>query len=115
MSYQLIKSDAVACPVRKPETGINKKSEQTTPQKINRQQLVNKLNYINFQDETILIKFVHKKFRHALTYPAKPQPSMGEDVLCTWMDASKLKTRLRAYEFESILLKDRQGDLELRL
>ena len=115
MSYQLIKSDAVACPVRKPETGSNKKSEQTTPQKINRQQLVNKLNYINFQDETILIKFVHKKFRHAFTYPAKPQPSMGEDVLCTWMDASKLKTRLRAYEFESILLKDRQEDLELRL
>ena len=115
MSYQLIKSDPVACPVSTPETGVNKNPEHTTPQKISRQQLVNKLNYINFQDETILINFIHKKFGHVFACPAKPQPSMGEDLLCTWMDASKLKNKLRTYEFESILLKDKQWDLELRL
>ena len=115
MSYQLIKSDSVACPVSTPETSINKKPEHTTPQKISRQQLVNKLNYINFQDETILINLIHKKFEHVFACPAKPQPSMGEDLLCTWVDASKLKTRLRTYEFKSILLKDKQWDLELSL
>ena len=115
MSYQLIKSDSVACPVNTPETSTDRKSEHATPQKISRQQLVNKLNFINFQDETILIKFIHKKFKHVFACPAKPQPSMGEDVLCTWVDASKLKTRLKTYAFESILLKDRQWDLELRL
>ena len=40
---------------------------------------------------------------------------MGEDLLCTWVNASTLKTRLKTYEFESILLKDKQWDLELRL
>ncbi len=114
MSYQLIKSGSVACPVSTPETSINKKPEHTPPQKISRQQLVNKLNFINFQDETILINFIHKKFKHVFACAAKPQPSMGEDLLCTWVDASKLKTRLRAYEFKSILLKDKQWNLELR-
>jgi len=115
MSYQLIKSDSVACPVSTPETGLDKKSGDKTPQKISRQQLVNKLNYINFQDETILINFIHKKFGHVFACPATPQPSMGEELLCTWVDASKLKTRLKTYEFESIVLKDRQWHLELRL
>ena len=115
MSYQLIKSDSVACPVSTPETGLDKKSGDKTPQKISRQQLVNKLNYINFQDETILINFIHKKFGHVFACPATPQPSMGEDLLCTWVDASKLKIRLKTYEFESIVLKDRRWDLELRL
>jgi len=40
---------------------------------------------------------------------------MGEDVICMWVDASKLRTRLKTYEFESILLKNNQWDLELRL
>jgi hypothetical protein len=115
MSYQLIKSDSAACPVSTPETGLDKKPGDATPQKISRQQLVNKLNYINFQDETILINFIHKKFGHAFACPATPQPSMGEEVLCTWVDASKLKTRLKTYEFESIVLKDRRWHLELRL
>ena len=115
MSYQLIKSDSVACPVNTPETSTDRKSEHATPQKISRQQLVNKLNFINFQDETILINFIHKKFKHVFACPAKPHPSMGEEVLCTWVDASKLKTRLKTYAFESILLKDRQWDLELHL
>jgi hypothetical protein len=115
MSYQLIKSDSVACPVNTPETSIHKKPEHMTPQKLSRQQLVNKLNYINFQDETILINFLHKKFEHVFACPAKPQPCLGEDLLCIWADTSKLKTRLRTYEFKSILLKDKQWRLELCL
>jgi hypothetical protein len=115
MSYQLIKSDSATCPVRTPETDPEKKSGPATPQKISRQQLVNKLNFINFQDETIQLNFKHKKFGHVFTCHAKPQPSMGEDVRCTWVDASKIKTRLKTYEFENILLKDRQWELELRL
>jgi hypothetical protein len=115
MSYQLIKSDSVDCPVSTPETDPNKIPEHTIPKKISRQQLVNKLNYVNFQDETILINFKHNKFGYVFSCPAKPQPSMGEEVLCTWVDSSKLKNKLKTYEFESILLKDRQWDLELRL
>ena len=115
MSYQLIKSDSVDCPVSTPETDPNKTPEHTIPKKISRQQLVNKLNFINFQDETILINFKHNKFGHVFSWPAKPQPSMGEEVLCTWVDAAKLKNKLKTYEFDSILLKDRQCDLKLRL
>ncbi len=92
-----------------------KNQNRKFPHKISRKQLVNKLNYINFQDQTILIKFIHKKFGHVFTCPAKPQPSMGEDLLCIWTDASRIKTRLKTYEFESILLKDKQWDLELGL
>jgi hypothetical protein len=110
MRYQLIKTDSTPCPVRTPEEGVIPPPEQAIPQKISRQQLVNKLNYLNFQDETILINFKHQKFGHVFSCPAKPQPSMGKDLLCTWVNASKLKTRLKTYEFESILLKDKQWD-----
>ena len=113
MSYQLIKTNNVTCPVAAPENSNNEKPEQL--QKISRQQLVNKLNYINFQDETILINFKHKKFGHVFSCLAKPQPSMGNELICTWLDASKVKTRLKTYEFESILLKDNQWNLELHL
>ena len=115
MSYQLIKSDSATCPVRTPETDPEKKSVSATPQKISRQQLVNKLNFINFQDETLLVNFKHKKFGQVFTCQAKPQPSMGEDVRCTWVDASKIKARLKTYEFENIMLKDRQWELEFHL
>jgi len=115
MSYQLIKSDSVDCPVSTSGTDPSKIPEHTIPKKISRRQLVNKLNFVNFQDETILINFKHSKFGHVFTCPAKPQPSMGEDVLCTWVDSSKLKNKLKTYELKSLLLKDRQSDLELHL
>jgi hypothetical protein len=115
MSYQLIKSDSTICPVKAPETDSKDKPAKKTDQKISRQQLVNKLNYLNFQDKTILINFKHKKFGHAFASQAKPRPCLGEEVICDWVDSSKIKSRLKTYDIESILLKDRQWNLELRL
>lgn len=115
MSYQLIKSDSTVCPVKVPESdGIIPKTEDSH-QKLSKQQLVNKLNYLNFQDETILIKFKHKKYGQEFTCPAKPQPCLGEEAICAWVDPSAIKAKLHTYEFDSISLKERQWNLEIRL
>ena len=115
MSYQLIKSDSTVCPVKVPEAdGVSQPTEESR-QKLSKEQLVNKLNYLNFQDETILINFKHKKYEQAYACPAKPQPCLGEEVVCTWADPSAIKSKLHTHEFESILIKERQWNLEIRL
>jgi len=115
MSYQLIKSDSTVCPVKVPETDGKSQAVEAPRQKISKKQLVNKLNYLNFQHESILINFKHKKYGQTFTCPATPQPCLGEEVICTWVDPSAIKAKLHTYAFESILLKERQSNLEIRL
>jgi len=115
MSYQLIKSDSTVCPVKVPEAdGIGQKAD-VPHQKLSKQQLVNKLNYLNFQDKSILVNFKHKKYGQEFNCPAKPQPCLGEDVVCSWADPSVVKSKLHTHVFESIILKERQWNLEIKL
>ena len=51
----------------KPETG----------KRISKTQLINKLNFINFQDGTVLINFSHLKYDKTITLRAAPQPCTG--------------------------------------
>ena len=94
MSYQLIKSDSTVCPVKVPQADGTSQAVEAPRQKLSKEQLVNKLNYLNFQDEPILINFKHKKYGQEYTCPAKPQPCLGEEVICTWVDPSAIKAKL---------------------
>lgn len=73
---------------------------------ISQHQLINKLNYINFLDKTILIAFKHKKFGRTLTLKAKPQPCSNEDLICVWIEHSKLHKILEYYTVTKILIPD---------
>ncbi len=115
MSYQLIKSDSTVCPIKAPGSDGTNQTAKDSRQKISKLRLVNKLNCLNFQNEAILINFKHKKYGQAYSCQAKPQPCLGDEVVCTWVDPSAIKTKLHTYEFESILLKERQWNLEIRL
>ena len=50
--------------------------------KVDKNQLINKLNYINFQDSTILINFKHPKYDKTVSVKATPQPCMEDLVDC---------------------------------
>ena len=73
--------------------------------KISRKLLINKLNFINFQDGSILIHFTHRKYNSTLSLPAKPQPCFGDKLECIWSEPADLRL-LHAFDITSFCLED---------
>ncbi len=71
---------------------------------IRKKYLINKLNYINFQDDVILVNFKHLKYNHTVSFPAKPQPCLGEELKCLWIETEKIGQRLSSYKFQEIIV-----------
>jgi len=89
-------------PEPSPKPPSEKKSE--TGQKISKAQLINKLNFINFQDACVLINFTHSKYDKTITLRAAPQPCSGDFVECLWLDADYTSQITRSYEFSNLLI-----------
>ncbi len=79
---------------QKPDIGI----------KVKKAQLINKLNYINFRDGTILINFEHLKYDKVITLKAIPNPCLGDLVDCLWSKGQNVAPVLQTYRFSSILI-----------
>lgn len=82
-------------------------SESEHPAKgkeIRKKYLVNRLNYINFQDGTVLVNFKHLQYGHTVSYRAKPQPCLGEDLTCLWTEPDKISQRLSSYKSQEIVV-----------
>lgn len=73
---------------------------------INRRQLVNKLNFINFQDETIVAHFIHIKYGSGVNLKVRPLPCDGERLNCTWVEIQALSEILKNYSFDYLLIPD---------
>jgi hypothetical protein len=71
---------------------------------IRKKYLINKLNYINFQDGTVLVNFKHFKYDHTVSYRAKPQPCLGEELECLWVETDKISQQLSSYKFQDIII-----------
>jgi hypothetical protein len=82
--------------------------QQETGKKISKAQLINKLNFINFQDGTVLINFSHLKYDKIITLKAAPQPCMGDLVDCLWSDAGYTSHITQSYEFSNLLIANGQ-------
>jgi hypothetical protein len=72
--------------------------------KVKKAQLINKLNYINFRDGTILINFKHLKYDKVVTLEAAPNPCVGDLVDCLWSEGQNVAPVLQTYRFSSILI-----------
>lgn len=71
--------------------------------KVRKNYLINRLNFINFQDETILLAFKHVKYDHRISLKAKPLPCVGDELECIWLDSEKEKyAHLTSYKFQEI-------------
>lgn len=73
---------------------------------INRRQLVNKLNFINFQDETVVAHFIHIKYGSSINLKVRPLPCDGERLNCTWVEIQALSEILKNYSFDYLLIPD---------
>jgi len=89
------------------------KEPQETGKKVGKTQLINKLNFINFQDGTILINFSHLKYEKIITLKATPQPCMGDFVDCLWAEATYTSHITQSYEFSNFLIANGQKLLKV--
>ena len=89
------------------ETGL----EDRKP--VGKNQLINKLNFINFQDSTLLINFKHRNYDKRLTLSARPQPCLGDTLNCVWEKSDEGLQVLDFYEFQNILIPDSQNLIQV--
>lgn len=80
---------------------------------VGKNQLVNKLNFINFQDSTLLINLKHRNYHTRLTLLARPHPCLGDTLDCFWEKSQEGLQVLDSYEFQNILIPDDQNLIQI--
>ena len=75
------------------------------PKSIPKRFLVNKLNFLNFQDRTILVNLIHKKYGSLLSIPAKPLPCAGERLDCVWRETAD-PWIINSHSFQNLFITD---------
>ena len=79
-------------------------ADRTEGKEIHKKHLVNKLNFINFQDGTVLVNFKHLEYGHTISRRAIPQPCLGDELTCIWAEAVKIGQLLTSYKFQEIII-----------
>ena len=93
-------------------TTKDKGREEVKP--VSKNQLINKLNFINFQDSTLLINLKHRNYHNPLTLLARPQPCLSDELDCSWVKSEKDLQALDFYEFQNILIPDGQNLISVK-
>ena len=73
---------------------------------VNQKALINKLNFINFQDGTVQFNFRHTRFETTLTLAARPLPCTNEYLTCTWLDPDLVARAQSSYTFHNLIIAD---------
>jgi hypothetical protein len=80
-----------------------KKSPAQIPGKqISLNQLINKLNHLNFQDLPISVVFKHTKYPLSLSISAFPMPCRNEKLKCQWVDPIDIEQIMGSYRFQCL-------------
>ena len=93
-------------------TIIEPASSAAAPRPVSRERLINKLNYLNFQNKIVLLAFEHARYGHTLRVEARPQPCQENRLRCTWVDPSAARAISRYYVFSALLIPDEQKLLQ---
>ena len=86
---------------------------QEIEKKVAQAQLINKLNFVNFQDGTILINLKHVQYDKEISLKATPQPCNSDLVECLWLDDKNISKIVQSYEFRNILIPNGQKLLKV--
>jgi hypothetical protein len=73
---------------------------------VSKSHLVNRLNYLNFQDQAVLVSLRHEVYDDAISLKARPLPCAGERLDLVWAEIPSLKQLLKTYRFEYLLIAD---------
>ncbi|MBW1822762.1 MAG: hypothetical protein JRI92_13655, partial [Deltaproteobacteria bacterium] len=81
-------------------------SNKEADKQLSKKYLVNKLNFTNFQDGTILINFKHKKYDLSISFHARPKPCSGNKLDCLWLEKEGIYEKLHPYTFNNFFVID---------
>ncbi len=95
--------------LRRPSQIENQKIEK----RVAKTELINKLNFINFQDGTILINLKHGQYDKEISLKATPQPCNSDLVECLWVDDKNINKIIHSYEFRNLLIPNGQTLLKV--
>ena len=79
--------------------------DSVSPKSISKRFLVNKLNYLNFQDRTILVNFKHKRYATTLSLKATPLPCAGDHLECVWAETADPGV-FNSHTFDNLFITD---------
>lgn len=102
----LVKKDPVDDFSTLPTEATPLESPAETRTKIKKKNIINQLNYIHFNDGSILVKMKHKKYDHEISLEAKPHPCTTNLLECRWVQTPGLAQKLQTYRFDHFLLSD---------
>ncbi|QWV95399.1 pilus assembly protein PilZ [Geomonas oryzisoli] len=77
-----------------------------TGKSVSRSHLVNRLNYINFQDQIVLVGLKHLVYDDSIMLRARPEPCAGEQLDCRWDEPWSIQQILKTYRFDYLLIAD---------
>ena len=81
-------------------------SELKKPDSIDLKQLINRINYINFQDGTLTSVFHHKNYKRSISLNTKPRACMDNELSCLWPDRDNLQEDIKNYNLTKIYIDD---------
>ena len=81
--------------------------------KVDKAQLINQLNFVNFQDGTVLINLKHSQYDKEISLKATPQPCNSDHVDCQWVDDKNISKIIQSYQFRNILIPNGQKLLKV--
>jgi hypothetical protein len=115
----LIDPDSEVSPKEKDEIvrqpAVYSEPEQSSNKhKLGLSQLINKLNHINFLDQTVTIVFKHRKYPRNLIIKAYPLPCHDEHLVCRWAEAIVVEQLIDSYQFESLYVEKGSQLLEVK-
>jgi len=82
-----------------PVTSLEEALPENNHTFIVRKKLINILNKLNFQEDSIVLSFKHPKYRSIVTFRAKPQLCLDDNLSCFWEDEQAFDDRITSYEF----------------
>jgi hypothetical protein len=72
--------------------------------KVNRSHLINALNYVNFQNGTVLVNLRHIRYGTVLSLQAAPEPCTGATLEARWIQEGEVQFKLSSYQVLNFLL-----------
>ncbi len=86
----------------------------TRKQRVSLPKLINKLNRLNFKEESVLFNFKHRKHGHTISMYAHPHPCLDAELECSWMEIEAGNDqRLRAFELTNFIMTDGQNSIQV--
>jgi hypothetical protein len=79
---------------------------QGSEKEIGLNKLINRLNFINFQEDSIIVNFRHTKYPRTVSMEATPLPCLNNKLECQWTETKDFQPSLNACIFENIFILD---------